>query len=143
MGRTANLSGSSKNQTEGDGTLKNTKTEYSSSERMPVALPEMEQLLPPLSAEQFSALESDILENSCYTPIIVNEDMVIVDGHNRFRICEKHGLPFKMLMFSFTDLLEAKQWALDTQKGLSAPVIKCKKTPRKKCSFVAEEAKKR
>ena len=26
---------------------------------------------------------------------------------------------------------------------LSAPVIKCKKTPRKKCSFVAEEAKKR
>ena len=28
-------------------------------------------------------------------------------------------------------------------KRLSAPVIKCKKTPRKKCSFVAEEAKKR
>ena len=26
---------------------------------------------------------------------------------------------------------------------LSSPVIKCKKTPRKKCSFVAEEAKKR
>ena len=26
---------------------------------------------------------------------------------------------------------------------MSAPVIKCKKTPRKKCSFVAEEAKKR
>ena len=26
---------------------------------------------------------------------------------------------------------------------LSAPVIKCKKTPRKKCRFVAEEAKKR
>ena len=26
---------------------------------------------------------------------------------------------------------------------VSAPVIKCKKTPRKKCSFVAEEAKKR
>ncbi len=26
---------------------------------------------------------------------------------------------------------------------LSAPVIKCKKTPRKKCSFVAKEVKKR
>ena len=84
---------------------------------MPVVLPEMEQLLPPLSAEQFSALEGDILENGCYAPIVVNEDMVIVDGHNRFRICEKHGLPFKMLVFSFADLLEAKQWALDTQKG--------------------------
>ena len=97
--------------------MQNTKTEYSSSERTPVVLPEMEQLLPPLSAEQFSALEEDILENGCYAPVIVNEDIVIVDGHNRFRICEKHGLPFKMLIFSFADLLEAKQWALDTQKG--------------------------
>ena len=26
---------------------------------------------------------------------------------------------------------------------MSVPVIKCKKTPRKKCSFVAKEAKKR
>ena len=97
--------------------MKNTKIEYSSSERTPIVLPEMEQLLPPLSGEQFSALESDILENGCYAPIIVNEDMVIIDGHNRFRVCEKHGLPYQMLAFSFTDLLEAKQWALDTQKG--------------------------
>ena len=97
--------------------MQNTKTVYSSSEQMPVVLPEMEQLLPPLSAEQFSALESDILANGCYAHIIVNEDIVIVDGHNRFRICEKHGLPFKMLVFSFKDLLEAKQWALNTQKG--------------------------
>ena len=97
--------------------MQNTKTEYGSDQRTPVVLPEMEELLPPLSAEQFSALESDILENGCYAPIVVNEDMVIIDGHNRFRICEKHGLPFKMLVFSFADLLEAKQWALDTQKG--------------------------
>ena len=36
-----------------------------------------------------------------------NEDMVIVDGHNCFRVCEKHGLPYKILMFSFADFLEA------------------------------------
>ena len=30
-----------------------------------------------------------------------------------------------------------------SQPALSAPVIKCKKTPRKKCRLVAEEAKKR
>ena len=97
--------------------MQNTKTEYSSSERTLTVLPEMEQLLPPLSGEQFSALERDILENGCYAPIIVNEDVVIIDGHNRFRVCEKHGLPYRMLVFSFADLLEAKQWALDTQKG--------------------------
>ena len=97
--------------------MQNTKITYSSSERTPVVLPEMEHLLPPLSGEQFFSLESDILENGCYAPIIVNEDMILIDGHNRFRICEKHGLPYKMLTFSFSDLLEAKQWALDTQKG--------------------------
>ena len=62
-------------------------------------------------------MESDIPENGCHAPIIVNADIIVIDGHNRFRICEKHGLPYKMLAFSFTDLLEAKQWALDTQKG--------------------------
>ena len=106
-----------KKRTEGDGTLQNTKIEYNSSEQMPTILPELEGLLPPLSGEQFSSLESDILENGCYAPIIVNEDMVIIAGHNHFRICEKHSLPYKMLVFSFTDLLEAKQWALNTQKG--------------------------
>lgn len=52
-----------------------------------------------------------------YSPVIINEDMVIVDGHNRQALCEKHGLPYTMAVFSFEDLLEAKQWALDTQKG--------------------------
>lgn len=78
---------------------------------------EMEELLPPLSVEQFSALESDILKNGCYAPIIVSEDIVVIDGYNRLRICEKHGLPYKILVFSFADLLEAKQRALNTQKG--------------------------
>ena len=84
---------------------------------MPTVLPEMEHLLPPLSGEQFFSLERDILENGYYAPIIINEDMIVIDGHNRFCICEKHGLPYKMLVFSFTDLLEAKQWALNTQKS--------------------------
>ncbi len=35
--------------------MQNTRTEYSSDQRMSVVLLEMEQLLPPLSAEQFSA----------------------------------------------------------------------------------------
>ncbi len=53
----------------------------------------------------------------CLWPWRKWHDMVIVDGHKRFRICEKHGLPFTMPVFSYADLLEAKQWALETQKG--------------------------
>ena len=97
--------------------MKNTGITYTSAERSPVILPEMAELLPPLSAEQLDALEADLIKNGCYAPIIVNEDMVIIDGHNRQALCEKHGLPYTMAVFSFEDLLEAKQWALDTQKG--------------------------
>ncbi len=97
--------------------MRNTGTIYSSTERSPTVLPEMAELLPPLTGEQLAALEADILKNGCYSPVIVNEDMVIVDGHNRQRLCEQHGLPYQMAVFSFEDMLEAKQWALDTQKG--------------------------
>ncbi len=97
--------------------MKNTGIIYSSTERTPVVLPEMAELLPPLSEEQLGALETDLLKNECYTSIIVNEDLVVIDGHNRKSLCDKHGLPYQMLVFAFDDLLEAKQWALDTQKG--------------------------
>ena len=97
--------------------MKNTGIVYSSTEKTPVVLPEMESLLPPLSEEQRSLLEADILQNGCYGPIIVNEDLVVIDGHNRLTVCREHDIPFQMLVFSFVDMLEAKQWALDTQKG--------------------------
>lgn len=70
-----------------------------------------------MSGEQLAVLEADLLVNGCYAPVIVNEDMVIVDGHNRQKLCQQHGIPYEMAVFSFVDLLEAKQWALDTQKG--------------------------
>ena len=97
--------------------MRNTGIICSSAERTPTVLPEMAELLPPLTGEQLAALEADILKNGCYSPVIVNEDMVVIDGHNRQRLCEQHGLPYQMAVFSFESMLEAKQWALDTQKG--------------------------
>ncbi len=97
--------------------MRNTGIEYSSTEQTPVVVPEMAELLPPLTEEQLAALETDLLKNGCYSPVIVNEELVIIDGHNRQMLCEKHGIPYKMAVFSFEDMLEAKQWALDNQKG--------------------------
>ena len=97
--------------------MRNTGVEYGSADRTPVVLPEMAELLPPLTGEQLAALEADLLKNGCYAPIIVNEDMVIVDGHNRQRLCQEHGIPYKMAVFSFEDLLEAKRWAIENQRG--------------------------
>jgi len=97
--------------------MRNTGIEYMSHEQTPIIKDHFSELLPPLTDEQLSLLEADILKNGCYAPIIVNEDLVIIDGHNRYMICEKHGLPYRLAVFSFEDDLEAKEWALDTQKS--------------------------
>ena len=52
--------------------MKNTGITYTSAERSPVILPEMAELLPPLSAEQSAALEEDLLRNGCYSPVTVS-----------------------------------------------------------------------
>ena len=97
--------------------MKNTGIVYSSGEKTPVVLPELANLLPPLTDEQLAVLEQDIQTNGCYSPVIVNEDLVIVDGHNRRAVCEKLGVPYQIAVFHFDDTLEAMQWAVDTQKG--------------------------
>ena len=97
--------------------MKNTGIIYSSEEKTPVILPELSGLLPPLTEDQLAVLEKDIIQNGCYSPVIVNENLEIVDGHNRQTLCEKNGIAYQMAVFHFDDTLEAMQWSLDTQKG--------------------------
>ena len=97
--------------------MRNTGIIYSSTEKTPIVLSEYADLLPPLDGEQHDALERDILRNGCYSPVIVNEDLEVIDGHHRLEICQANDVPFQMLVFSFEDALEAKLWAVDTQKN--------------------------
>lgn len=97
--------------------MKNTGIVYKSEDRKPQAVPEFAELLPNLSDEQYTALKADILQNGCYPPVMVDENMRIIDGHNRQKICEENNIPYTMAVFAFDDDLEAKQWMLNTQKG--------------------------
>ena len=97
--------------------MKNTGIVYSSTDKTPVVLPELAGLLPPLSGEQLAVLEEDLRENGCYSPLIIDENLTVIDGHNRHTLCEKHGIPYQMQVFHFDDTLEAMKWAVDTQKG--------------------------
>lgn len=47
--------------------MRNTGIEYSSTEHTPTVREDFANLLPPLSDEQLSLLEGDILRNGCYT----------------------------------------------------------------------------
>lgn len=41
----------------------------------------------------------------------------MVDGHNRYKICQKHNIPFKIKKISFADLEEVKIWMIENQMG--------------------------
>lgn len=97
--------------------MKSTGKEYLSTKKMPEINPAFSELLPPLPDEQYAQLEADIRGNGCYCPVVVNENMEIVDGHHRYNICNKYDIPFRIVVFSFENVLEAQQWALDTQKA--------------------------
>ena len=71
--------------------------------------PELEQLLPPLSEKELGGLEADILKNGVISPIIV-WDGLIVDGHHRYAICQKHDLQFETKNMEFDSIDAAKYW---------------------------------
>lgn len=50
------------------------------------------QLLPPLSAEEYSALEASIVAHGVLVPVEYDEAGEILDGHHRVSICQSLGL---------------------------------------------------
>ena len=60
--------------------------------------PEFKALIPPLQPEERDGLEQSILAEGCRDPIIIYNG-VIVDGHNRYEICQKHNISFKTISF--------------------------------------------
>ena len=58
--------------------------------------PEFKEKIPPLTEDEFSLLEQNILaDGQVMVPLIIWND-TILDGHNRYRILQKHpDIPFK------------------------------------------------
>jgi len=76
---------------------------------------ELQTLLPPLSDAEYQGLKADILEHGCLSPIVVWND-IIVDGHNRYAICQDHELAFDTVELEFDSLDDAKLWAWQHQE---------------------------
>ena len=55
--------------------------------------PEFERLIPDPDAEEQRWLEESIKKEGCTDPLITWNGTVI-DGHNRFKICTRLGIPF-------------------------------------------------
>ena len=76
---------------------------------------ELQTLLPSLSDAEHKGLEADILEHGCLSPIVIWKE-TIVDGHNRYGICQEHELPFDTVELDFESLDDAKLWAWSHQE---------------------------
>lgn len=98
-----------------------------------IILDELRNFIPPLSSDEYSQLESNILQHGCQSPIQVwqnskknlelpfdKEDelaYVLVDGHNRYKICTSHNLPFEVYVLSFDSQKDAKDYMINLQLG--------------------------
>lgn len=78
--------------------------------------PEFKRLLPELNSDEKKILEESILAEGCRDPIVL-WDHTIVDGHNRYEICRKHHLPYKVEQVDFSERAQAIRWICLNQIG--------------------------
>lgn len=78
--------------------------------------PKFQQLIPPLSPQEFSQLEANIVADGCRDPLVLWGN-ILIDGHNRYAICKKHGIAFKVIERSFADRADVRIWIRWNQLG--------------------------
>ena len=49
--------------------------------------------------------------------MVWQEEQILLDGHNRYAICEQHGVPYHLVEVSLPDLDAAQSWIIDHQDG--------------------------
>ena len=80
--------------------------------------PEFESRIPPLTDDEFQQLEENILADGVIISPIVVWEGVVIDGHNRFRIVEKHPhISFTACERQFENRYEALAWICKNQLG--------------------------
>ncbi|MGX7686847.1 hypothetical protein [Flectobacillus sp. BAB-3569] len=96
-------------------------------------LEELRDFIPPLSEDESQQLEQNILKYGCKDALLVwettrsvaglsiTEDStpayILIDGHNRYRICQTNQLNFNIQLLSFNTLKEVKDYMIDLQLG--------------------------
>lgn len=110
--------------------------------------PEFSALIPPLTSEEYTQLEKNIIKDGIRDPLVVwpqpDGNSILIDGHNRMRIAEAHhGLMFDTVERYFSDRDQAVLWIINNQLGRrNLPVIDRVTLEDKKRETLARQAKK-
>lgn len=104
---------------------------------------EFQSLIPPLSFEERKMLEESILKEGCRDAIVLWCD-TIIDGHNRYEICTKHGIHFETVNREFESRNEVIEWIIKNQFGRrNLPLHERARLALRLKPVIAEKAKER
>lgn len=96
-----------------------------------LVLPELAAYIPPLLPDEYKQLEENIIQNGCREALLVWETTgenvpdlgttattyILIDGHNRYTICQKHHIDYKVHLMNFPSLEQVKFFMIDNQLG--------------------------
>ena len=82
-----------------------------------VVNPDLQAYIDPLTPEEYTALERSILAEGCRDALVL-WGQVLVDGHNRYGICQKHGITFQTVQNTrFTSMEDVHLWMIEQHLG--------------------------
>jgi hypothetical protein len=76
--------------------------------------PEFRELISPLTTAEQGELEASLKAEGCRNPLVCWGNL-LVDGHHRFDICSRLGIPFKTEAIELPDREHAKEWIITNQ----------------------------
>lgn len=86
-----------------------------------IVLDEIQGYIIPLTSDELAHLEKSLVEEGCRDALVVwqrkEDELVLVDGHNRYKICQKHNIPFYHKVSTFSDIEHVKIWMIENQMG--------------------------
>ena len=97
-----------------------------------ISIDELKELIKPLQEDEYEQLKVNIIQNGCQDTLkiwqtfenVVNPDgesseeiFVLVDGHNRFKICNENQIPYNISIMNFESLEDVKSFMIDLQLG--------------------------
>ena len=78
---------------------------------------ELQAYIDPLTPDERQALERSIVDEGCRDALVLWGE-ILVDGHNRYGICQQHGIAFETVQNTrFQSLQDVKLWMIDHHLG--------------------------
>ena len=74
---------------------------------------ELRSFIDPLTANEYAALERSLLAEGCRDALVLWGE-VLIDGHNRYEICTRHGIEFRTVQnTTFSSIDDVMLWMID------------------------------